>query len=320
MQIYVSGSLAYDRIMTFGGRFADHILPDKIHMLNVCFNVDGLQEWLGGTAGNIAYGLSQLGETPVVLGCLGRDGDRYLDWLRSNGIETGRVRVVPEQYTAGAFITTDQSRNQITGFNPGAMLCSCQFDCAGLDPADSLVIISPGNFEDMTELPRALRQRRTPFIFDPGQSLNILDGPVLDQAIQGAMALISNDYELEVISRKTGRDLAGLLEVVGAVITTQGEQGSVVVERGGRRAEIPATPPSQVLDPTGAGDAYRGGLLKGLALGLDLPRACVWGAALASYAVACHGTQEYSLDLAEFQARLDATMAEFDKRNPGLAA
>ncbi|MCA1988201.1 MAG: carbohydrate kinase family protein [Desulfarculus sp.] len=320
MQIYVSGSLAYDRIMTFGGRFADHILPDKIHMLNVCFNVDGLQEWLGGTAGNIAFGLSQLGETPVVLGCLGRDGDRYLDWLRTNGIETGRVRVVPEQYTAGAFITTDQARNQITGFNPGAMLCSCQFDCAELDPADSLVIISPGNFEDMTGLPRALRQRRTPFIYDPGQSLNILEGPVLREAIQDAMVLISNDYELEVISRKTGLDLEGLLGVVGAVITTKGEQGSQVVERGGRTAQIPVTPPSQVVDPTGAGDAYRAGLLKGLALGLDLPRACVWGATLASYAVACHGTQEYSLDQAEFQTRLETTMAEFQRRNPEVAA
>ncbi|MFH1057320.1 MAG: carbohydrate kinase family protein [Pseudomonadota bacterium] len=318
MQIYVSGSLAYDRIMTFGGRFSDHILPDKIHMLNVCFNVDGLQEWLGGTAGNIAYGLSQLGETPVVLACLGKDGARYLDWLRLNGIETRCVKQVDEHYTAGAFITTDQARNQITGFNPGAMLASCCFDCAGLDPADSLVIVSPGNFEDMTGLPAQCRKLQIPFIFDPGQALNILEGPVLHEAFSGAMALISNDYELELICRKTELDQAGLLKEVGAIITTQGDQGSVVITPQ-QSVRIPVVRASSVLDPTGAGDAYRGGLLKGLALGLDLAQASVWGAALASFAVACHGTQEYSLDRAEFDARLAAARTEFARLNPGVA-
>ncbi|MFZ5587487.1 MAG: carbohydrate kinase family protein [Thermodesulfobacteriota bacterium] len=319
MQIYVSGSLAYDRIMTFGGRFSDHILPDKIHMLNVCFNVDGLQEWLGGTAGNIAYGLSQLGETPVVLACLGKDGGRYLDWLRLNGIETRCVRQVDEHYTAGAFITTDQARNQITGFNPGAMLSSCCFDCAELDPADSLVIVSPGNFDDMTKLPAELRRRGAPFIYDPGQALNILEGPVLREAFGGAMALISNDYELELICRKTGLDQDGLLREVGAIVTTQGDQGSLVV-RNGQKTRIPVVKAKEVLDPTGAGDAYRGGLLKGLALGLDLPQACLWGATLASFAVACHGTQEYSLDRAEFDARLAVAQAEFARLNPRLGA
>ncbi|MFH1033633.1 MAG: carbohydrate kinase family protein [Pseudomonadota bacterium] len=303
MQIYVSGSLAYDRIMNFDGRFSDHILPDKIHVLNVCFNVNGLQEKLGGTAGNIAYGLAQLGEKPTVLACLGRDGGRYLEWLRQQGIGVECVRQVDEEFTAGAYITTDKSDNQITGFNPGAMKFSCCFDAQGLDPGQSLAIVAPGNLEDLTLLPGRFRDLGVPFIFDPGQSLNILSGEQLLESIKGALALISNDYELELITRKTGLDLAGLLGLASAVITTKGEQGSVL-QRPGEQVLIPIVPAREVKDPTGAGDAYRAGLLKGLAQGLSLEEACLWGAALASYAVAIYGTQEYRVDQADFSARL----------------
>lgn len=306
MEIYISGSLAYDRIMNFDGRFADHILPDKIHVLNVCFNVNGLQEKLGGTAGNIAYGLAQLGERPRVLACLGQDGARYLEWMGSQGIETRHVRQVPNEFTAGAFITTDKSDNQITGFNPGAMNHSCGFTASTLDPAGSLAIVAPGNLEDLTGLPQAFRQQGVPFIFDPGQSLNILSGPQVKEAITGALALISNDYELEMIQRMTGLDLAGLLGLAQNVITTKGDQGSLLHRGDGSQVAIPVVPASQVQDPTGAGDAYRGGLLKGLAQGLELAEACLWGATLASYAVACYGTQEYSLDMDDFRRRLQA--------------
>ena len=182
MKVYVSGSLAYDRIMNFDGRFEDHILPDKIHVLNVSFNVNGLQEHLGGTAGNIAYGLAQLDQRPIVLGSLGRDGQRYVDWLDSHGVETCFIRTVEEEYTAGAFITTDMSDNQITGFNPGAMNYSCQFDVSMIDPADSVVIVSPGNLEDMTDMTELYRQNGIKFIYDPGQALNILEGDVLAKA------------------------------------------------------------------------------------------------------------------------------------------
>jgi adenosine kinase len=295
--------LAYDRIMNFDGRFSDHILPDKIHVLNVCFNVNGLQEKLGGTAGNIAYGLAQLGESPQVLACLGRDGGRYLEWMRHNRMGVEWVRQVEEEFTAGAYITTDQADNQITGFNPGAMKFSCCFEPQGLDPKDSLAIVAPGNLEDLTQLPGRFRQWGVPFIFDPGQSLNILSGPQLVESITGALALISNDYELELITRKTGLDLAGLLKLASAVITTKGEQGSVLQQPGGE-TWIPVVPATQVKDPTGAGDAYRSGLLKGLSQGLPLAQACLWGAALASYAVAIYGTQEYHVDPADFQARL----------------
>lgn len=304
MKLLISGSLAYDRIMNFDGKFGDHILPDKIHVLNVCFTVNGLQEKLGGTAGNIAYGLAQLGETPTVLGCLGRDGSRYIDWMQAHGIDTSAVRSVEGQYTAGAFITTDQADNQITGFNPGAMLECCGFDLGRVDPADSLVIVAPGNLDDMTQIPRTCRERGIPFIFDPGQQLNMLDGPQLTSCINGAKILISNDYELEMIQRKTGLDTAGILERCQSIITTKGEQGSVINEKG-RTVQIPAAPAGEVKDPTGAGDAFRSGLMKGLSLGLDLPEACLYGAAIASYAVACYGTQEYALEPGMFEARLE---------------
>lgn len=305
MNIYVSGSLAYDRIMNFDGRFSDHILPDKIHVLNVSFNVNGLKEHLGGTAGNIAYGLALLGQRPCVLGSLGRDGQRYMDWLDTHGVETRHIRIVDEEYTAGAFITTDMSDNQITGFNPGAMMHSCLFDTSLFDPGDSILIVSPGNLQDMTGLPEQCRRLGVPFIFDPGQSLNILEGGPLAKAIEGAKIFISNDYELEVTLRKTGMSLADLLGKVEAVVSTKGEEGSLLVTKDGQVA-IPAAKADEVKDPTGAGDAYRSGMLAAMAQGHDLPEACRWGAALSSFAVACFGTQEYVVDRAAFQARLAA--------------
>ncbi|MCF8032655.1 MAG: carbohydrate kinase family protein [Desulfarculaceae bacterium] len=304
MQLYISGSLAYDRIMNFEGRFSDHILPDKIHVLNVCFNVNGLQEKLGGTAGNIAYGLAQLGERPVILACLGQDGERYLRWVESQGIDGSRIRVLEQEFTAGAFITTDKSDNQITGFNPGAMNHPCQCDVGEMSPANSLAIVAPGNLEDMQRLPKEFRAKGVPYIFDPGQSLNIWKGEDLAEAFAGAQVLISNDYELELIRRMTGLELSEILERVEAVITTKGEEGSVLW-RGRDRTDIPIAKAEQVLDPTGAGDAYRSGLMKGMSLGLDLAQACLWGAVLASFAVAGYGTQEYSVDQDGFARRLE---------------
>ncbi|CAO0820753.1 hypothetical protein DFAR_1860037 [Desulfarculales bacterium] len=223
--------------------------------------------------------------------------------MRQHGIGVEYVRQVEEEFTAGAYITTDQSDNQITGFNPGAMKFSCCFEIQGLAPRQSLAIVAPGNLEDLTELPVRFRQLGVPFIFDPGQSLNILSDTQLVQSITGALALISNDYELELITRKTSLDLVGLLGLAGAVITTKGDQGSVL-QRPAGQVLIPVVPASEVKDPTGAGDAYRSGLLKGLAQGRPLDEACLWGAALASYAVAIYGTQGYRVNPADFQARL----------------
>ena len=167
MDIIVSGSLAYDRIMDFPGHFSDHILPDKIHVLNVCFQVNGMKEKFGGTAGNIAYALALMGEKPRISATIGRDYHRYFDWLAKNRISTDRVRIIEDEFTASAYITTDQADNQITGFHPGAMKYSSCLDFDKLNPKETILIISPGNLEDMISYPRACKARGIDDIFDP---------------------------------------------------------------------------------------------------------------------------------------------------------
>ena len=228
MNIIVSGSLAYDRIMDFPGYFSDHILPEKIHVLNVCFQVDGMKEKFGGTAGNIAYALTLMGEAPVISATIGHDYHRYFEWLAKNGISTEYIKVIEDEFTASAYITTDQADNQITGFNPGAMKYSSSLDFDKLIPGETLVIVSPGNLDDMVNYPRLCKARGIDYIFDPGQSLPMLDAKDLVDAIEGCRILISNDYELDLIMRKTGLNKEGLLSRAGAVIVTLGEMGSRV--------------------------------------------------------------------------------------------
>lgn len=173
MNIILSGSLAYDRIMNFPGRFAEHILPEKIHVLNVCFQVDGVKEKFGGTAGNIAYSLNLMGVKPFISAALGHDYHRYFEWLSRNGITTEGIRIIEDELTAGAYITTDSADNQITGFNPGAMKHSSCLDFDKLIPGDTLVVVSPGNLGDMINYPRICKEKGIDYIFDPGQSLPI---------------------------------------------------------------------------------------------------------------------------------------------------
>ncbi|SKA77617.1 adenosine kinase [Paucidesulfovibrio gracilis DSM 16080] len=306
MSIYISGSLAIDRIMPFPGRFQDHILSDKIHILNVCFLVDGMEERFGGTAGNIAYNLALLGEKPTVLSCVGKDFDRYERRMAELELPMDGVRVIDNDFTASAFITTDQSDNQITAFNPAAMRNPCEYDVSAIDPKDSLAIVSPGNVEDMIELPRKYRAAGIPYIFDPGQQITALSGEQLEDALTGAAILTTNDYELEMVMKATNMDKAQLLEKVGAIVTTLGEHGSSVL-RSGEAVEIPICPATPVADPTGAGDAYRAGMLYGLSLGRDLPEACKLGAVCSAYCVERNGTQEHSFTLEEFTSRYEAT-------------
>jgi adenosine kinase len=301
MRIFVSGSLAYDRIMDFPGRFADHILPEKIHILNVCFMVNGLTERFGGTAGNIAYNLALLGEKPVILATAGRDFGPYRDWLMQLGLPLTGIREVPEEFTAGAYITTDQADNQITGFNPGAMKHPSGYRFDGLGAGD-LAIVAPGALEDMLVYSRAYKVRKVRYIFDPGQSIPAWGGEELKEMASGAFALIANDYELEMFRQKTGLKEKGLLQLSGTVIVTRGEEGSYLLTGQGRE-EIAAIPAQRVLDPTGAGDAYRAGLLKGLAQGLSWTEAARLGAVLASFAVEQQGTQEHRVELSQLGAR-----------------
>jgi adenosine kinase len=304
MKIIVSGSLAYDRIMSFPGYFSDHILPEKIHVLNVCFQVDGLREKFGGTAGNIAYALALIGEAPVISATIGHDYHRYFEWLAKNGISTEYIKVIEAEFTAGAYITTDQADNQITGFNPGAMKYSSSLDFDKLIPGETLVIVSPGNLDDMLNYPHLCKARGIDYIFDPGQSLPMLDAKDLVDAIEGCRILISNDYELDLIMKKTGLNKEGLLSRAGAVIVTLGEMGSRVSTSEGE-INIPAVKPKKVEDPTGAGDSYRGGLISGLVRGKEIVQSARMGSVCASFAVERYGTQEYTFTPEEFNERLN---------------
>jgi adenosine kinase len=305
MQIFVSGSLAYDRIMDFPGKFADHILPDKIHILNVCFMVNGLIEKFGGTAGNIAYNLALLGERPLILATAGQDFDRYENWLRQHQLSLEGIRHIPEEFTAGAYITTDQADNQITGFNPGAMKHPSLYQFDGVNPGQALAIVAPGNLEDMLTYTRSYKEHRIRYIFDPGQSIPQWSGEQLVEMITGSSLLILNDYELEMIVQTTGLAKDALLQYTEALITTQGENGSHITTRS-QEVHIRAARAAPVLDPTGAGDAYRAGLIKGLVLGISLADSARLGATCACYAVENHGTQDHHFTSEEFWARHQA--------------
>jgi adenosine kinase len=302
VEVIVAGSLAYDRIMDFEGHFSDHILPEKIHVLNICFQVNGMKEKFGGTAGNIAYALSLMGIKPEISASIGHDHHRYLNWLEANNISTRSIRLIEDEFTACAYITTDRADNQITGFNPGAMKCSSHLDWTRLEPSETLIIISPGNLEDMIRYPQQCKNLGIDYIFDPGQSLPMLAPEDLAQAIEGSRILICNDYELDLIMNKTGLDLEGLLQKAGAIIVTLGESGSRVYN-GKKTTEIPSVTADKVEDPTGAGDSYRGGLISGLVRGLDLEQSARLGSVCSSFAVESYGTQEYRFSPEAFEAR-----------------
>ncbi len=311
MQIYISGSLAFDRIMTFPDKFSNHILPDKIHILNVCFLVDGLEEKFGGTGGNIAYCLSLLGEKPILLSQVGKDFASYDGWLHTHGINVEGIRTVEQEFTAGAYITTDKSDNQITGFNPGAMKYPSQYNMTSIDPADALGIISPGNLGDMMDHPRYYRDNKIPFIFDPGQQIPAFTGEQLAEAFDGAEILITNDYELEMIMNATKLTKDEIVDRVAYLITTLGEKGSVVNCKG-EETHVSAVPVSAVVDPTGAGDAFRAGLLKGLSMEKTVAEAAKLGSVCAAYAVEHKGTQEHSFTLDEFTKRYEASFGPME--------
>ena len=304
-QIIVSGSLAYDRIMNFSDRFSDHILPDKIHSLNVCFQVNGVTENYGGTAGNIAYALKLMGENPLISATIGSDHHKYFEWFEKNGISRKGVKVIPQELTAGAYITTDMANNQITGFNPGAMKFSSDLDVGTLDPEKSLLLVSPGNLADMINYPKLCKQHGIDYVFDPGQALPMLQAEDLIEVITGCTLLIVNDYEFNLIQDKTSLTTNDLLALAKTTIVTLGGAGSKI-HNANETVTIPAFKARQVIDPTGAGDAYRGGLLSGFVNGLDMHTSALRGSACASFAVECNGTQVYSFTIQELEERLHA--------------
>ncbi len=308
MRILVSGSLAYDRIMDFPDKFANHILPDKIHILNVCFMVNGLKEQFGGTAGNIAYNLCLLGEKPLILASAGKDFSAYQEWLLGHGLSQEGIRIVQDEFTAGAYITTDLADNQITGFNPGAMKHPCMYQVDKTINEDTIAIIAPGNLDDMLVLARRYKELNIPYIFDPGQSIPALQTGNLLEMLTGSAIFISNDYELEMVIRSTDLSREQLMERTGAIITTLAERGSTVLNSEGE-THINAVRPLKVSDPTGAGDSFRAGLIKGLVMGKNLVEAAQMGSVCASFGVECQGTQCHMFSQGDFWTRHDKAMS-----------
>ena len=308
MDILVSGSMAYDRIMNFGGLFRDHFLPDRLHNINVSFLVNSLSENFGGTAGNIAYSLSLLGERPRIVATVGSDYHRYFEWLEARGIAKDDIRVVAEELTAGGYITTDMDGNQITGFNPGAMKQQAGFGYGELDPSSAIAIVAPGNIPDMMEFTAKHHELGIYTIFDPGQSLPLWNPQDLARCIEQSNMLICNHYELGLISSSTGLSRPALVGMVEHLVVTRGEQGAELNSRGSMES-VPAVPTNAV-DPTGAGDAFRGGLIKGLAIGADIKRAVQMGTVCGFYAVQVNGTQTYSYTQEEYERTLRARFGE----------
>lgn len=311
MGIHISGSVAFDRIMTFSGQFEDHLLPEKLHILNVSFLIDRVEEKRGGTAGNIAYNLALMKEKPIIYSAVGKDFDAYAALLRSLDLPlTGLVRL-HDTFTACAYITTDLKGNQITGFSPAAMSTPCEPATFPAATAKDWGCVSPGNMADMCTFPRHYRRMGTPYIFDPGQQVIALTGPEILEALTGAEILVGNDYEIAMISKKTGCSLEELKARVNYVISTLGEHGSDIDSKDWNAPRhVPAAHIERVLDPTGSGDAYRAGLLKGLHNGLDLETCARLGTIAASFCVEQYGTQEHNFTKATFLKRYADTFGE----------
>ena len=314
MTIVCSGSLAFDRLMTYPGVFSDHILADKLQIINVCFLVDNLKIVPGGTAGNIAYNLSMLEEKPLIVGCLGDDPDglSYKARIEGWGLSTEAVAVHPGSSTAGCTIGTDNNNNQLLFFNPGAMNISSGFDPAALASPKSQhwALVSPGGATEMKSLCACYRDLGVPFILDPGQQIPAFTGDELLEMLGSSYALICNEYELEMFCQKTGKTADELFHYTNAQIITKGEKGSdlIVPHRGSQH--VMAVTAGQVVDPTGAGDAFRAGLLKALSHNERLISACRFGSATASFCVEAQGPQGHSFMLLEVIARHSRTFNE----------
>ncbi len=267
MTSLICGSLAFDTIMSFHGRFSEALLADQLHKINVAFLVPGIRREYGGCAGNIAYNLKLLGGDPLVMATLGQDGAPYLDRLTRLGIERRCIRSYDDAYTAQAFITTDADNNQITAFHPGAMSNSHHNKVSEAGSV-TLAIIAPDGRDGMVEHARDCAALGIPFIFDPGQGLPMFSGDELKEFIALAAYVAVNDYEAELLTERTGWSLQDIASRVSALVVTRGEQGAEIYT-GGDKIDIPVVKVDQVVDPTGCGDAFRAGMLFGLTRGMD---------------------------------------------------
>lgn len=301
MSAIISGSVAFDNIMVFEDRFRNHILPEKVHILNVSFLVPELRRNFGGCAGNIAFNLKLLGENPLPLATVGADYGPYGEWMKKHGIDQSYVRVLEESFTAQAYITTDIDDNQITAFHPGAMGLAQEIDVPR-DTGAKLGMVSPNGPEGMVKHAQQFVDAGIPFIFDPGQALPLFDGDQLSKFVDQATWVAVNDYESQLVCERTGFTEEQIAKRVDTLIVTRGAEGSDIFHNG-ERIHVPAAKVSAVVDPTGCGDAYRAGILFGLINGLDWETTGRIASLMGAIKVEKNGTQNHTLDAATFQRR-----------------
>ncbi|MCX6014189.1 MAG: carbohydrate kinase family protein [Chloroflexales bacterium] len=307
MRVVVTGSLAYDYIMNFPGLFKDHILPDRVHMLSVSFLVDSMKRMRGGVAGNIAYTMALLGLQPLVVAAAGQDFGEYRQWMNSQGVDASGIHEVIGEFTASCFINTDQANNQLVAFYTGAMARSRDLSLLGFGlTKNDLVVISPTDPEAMARYVHECREMGVPFLFDPGKQTPRLTAEQILDGLNGAFALIGNDYEFAMMSQVTGKSERELIESVPLTVITQGEKGSIISEsHNGLRIDtsVDVAPVDEVRDPTGAGDAYLAGFVFGLSQQLPAVKCGQIASLAGAYAIERHGCQEHTYVPAEFYAR-----------------
>ena len=308
--IAVSGSLAYDHIMSFPGSIRDHILPDKVHVLSISFLFDSLRRQRGGVAGNIAYSLALLGERPVVVGAGGSDFAEYRAVLDSMGVDTSLILDVPEELTGSSFMISDITGNQIAGFYPGASVIADTISVAPVANECAFGVVAPTTVEAMRRHSAEFAAAKCHFIYDPSQQVISVPPEDLVSGIESAWAVIGSDYEFAVIERKTGLTIDAITERVPLVGVTYGENGSEL-RRDGASVRIPIAVADPVVDPTGGGDAYRAGLMKALLLGFELPLVGRVASLAATYAIEHHGPQEHSYTPTAFVQRFDIAFPDF---------
>ena len=303
MSIIITGSIAYDYLMSFPGKFTEHFLPEHMNRVSLSFLVDTMDKRRGGCAPNIAYTLALLGQRPRLMGTAGQDFGDYGQWLQAAGVDTSLVKVVSDKFTASFFCSTDTESNQIASFYTGAMAHAAELSFRTA-PDARLVIISPNDPAAMVQYAEECRTLDLPFIWDPGQQCARMSGEELSSGIAGAAIVICNDYEFELIRQKTGLDEAGVLAQAGALVITRGENGCTVLQ-GTTRVDVPAVPPHRIVDPTGVGDAFRGGFLKGMADKAPYEVCARLGSVAATYALEHLGGQSHAYSWTEFKARYE---------------
>ena len=303
MRIFVTGSIAYDYIMVFPGRFRDHILPDKMHVLSVSFLVDSLKRRRGGTAANIAYNLALLGERPIVVGTVGDDFGEYREWLDSQGVDTSAIKVIAGEHTASCFINTDLQDNQITAFYPGAMAQAATISLHEIGATvNDMVIIAPNDPKAIARYTAECTEAGLPYLYDPSMQLPRMERAELEDGCKGAKVLAGNDYEFSLMAEKMGLSEEDLRRRVPITVMTRGEAGALITVDG-QEYDIPPAKPEQVVDPTGAGDAFRAGFVLGMSKGLSWPVVGRLAALTAVHAIEHPGTQQHSYSLEQFIAR-----------------